>query len=293
MEETTRKLLIYLIFPLVAFAALSTIAEREVLPDHLLRVSFLDVGQGDSVLIRTFEGNDVLIDGGPSDAVLSELGRNLPFFERTLDAVILTHPHSDHVSGLVDVLKRYRVKAIYLPEFADAESSDYQALLMLAEEKGIRKTYLRTGQRVWLDSATVFDVLSPEGKVAGAVTDKSSGEGKGINDGSLVGRLSFGKTRFLFTADAGAPVEAFMNGHFELKADVLKVGHHGSNTSSSVEFLDKVKPAYAVIEVGENRYGHPSEETLKRIEAAGAMVLRTDHDGTVTFTSDGFQVKGE
>lgn len=287
MEESTKRLVLFFLFPLLVVAGLVYIANKELRPDYIMTVSYYDVGQGDATLIETYQGNQVLIDGGPSDAVLSKLGADLPFYDRSLDAVILTHPHADHLSGLLDVLKRYRVERILMPRFTEAESSEFREFLRLADEKKIPIDYLRTGQRIYLDAATVFDVLSPQDNVMGAVTDKSSGEGKGVNDGSLVGRLSFGKTKFFFAADAGASVENFLDNHFSLTADVLKVGHHGSSSSSSTEFLDKVKPAYAVIEVGENRYGHPSEETLKRIEAAGVMVLRTDREGTIKFSSDG------
>ncbi|MGE5392931.1 MAG: ComEC/Rec2 family competence protein [Candidatus Saccharibacteria bacterium] len=290
METGTKRIIKYLLCPLLIAAGLVGVAAREFKPDYLLHVSFYDVGQGDAALVRTFEGNQILIDGGPSDAILSRLGSDLPFYDRSIEAVILTHPHADHLSGLVDVLRRYRVRRILMPEFKDADSAAFREFLGTAQEKRVPIVFLKTGERVYLDDATVFDVLSPQGSVLGAVTDQSSGEGKGVNDGSLVGRLSFGQTRFLFEADAGANVESSLAGRYDLQADVLKVAHHGSAYASSSGFLAQVRPRYAVIEVGKNNYGHPADEVLDNLKKAGVTVLRTDQDGTVKFTSDGGSV---
>ena len=289
MEATTKNLLRFLILPLVVLAVVLFVADRQVRPDFLLHVDFFDVGQGDSMFIQTYLGNQIVIDGGPSDQVLSELGKVMPFFDRWIDMLVLTHPHADHVTGLTDILKRYAVKKVLLPE-EKFSSAVYQEFLDLIEKKHIEKIYAQTGERVWLDPATVFDVYSPP---AGQIDETKGSDAFGnnsmdVNDTSIVGKLSFGKTRFLFMGDAGFAVEQELIPEFNLQADVLKVGHHGSRYSSSAEFLQAVSPKYAVIEVGaKNTYGHPTQQTLDALAAVHAQIFRTDVDHTVEFTSDG------
>jgi competence protein ComEC len=289
METKTKNLLWWLILPLACLTTAVFVALTQTQPDFLLHAHFYDVGQGDGTMIQTYLGHQIVIDGGPSNAILKDLGHDLPFFDRTIDLLILTHPHADHVTGLVDILKRYKVKTVLLPDVL-FNSSAYQEFLKLIDEHHVQKIYAHTGQRIWLDPATVFDVYFP----ASGETDITQGaDGFGqaatdVNDTSIVGKLSFGKTRILFTGDAGTNIEHSLIGRFNLQADILKVGHHGSKYSTQPEFLQAVAPKFGVIEVGAgNTYGHPTPQTLDNLAVAHVQTLRTDQDHNIEFISDG------
>lgn len=288
MEKTPEKFLKYVSLPLFLATILAVVAYSNMRPDFLMHVSFYDVGQGDSIFIKTYMGNQILIDGGPTDKVLANLGDDLPFYDRTIDLIILTHPHADHVSGLVDVLKRYKVKMVLLPEVA-FHSSAFDEFLKLVDEKRIPKIYARVGQRIFLDQGTVMDIYWPNKKSE----NKNFREGfeqtsSSLNDTSIVAKLSFGKTKILFTGDASASVEQTLLPLFNLDSDLLKVGHHGSRFSTSAEFLAEVTPEYAVIEVGDkNKYGHPTPQTLENLNKVAAKIFRTDQNQTIRFVSDG------
>lgn len=246
-----------------------------------LRVAFLDVGQGDAILIESPTGNQLLIDGGPGNAVLPELGRVLPFYDRSLDGVLLSHPNLDHLSGFLEVLKRYDVgydlesgRAHTIPEYAEFER--------LVAEHGVRRELVRRGTTIDLGGGAILEILSPEER------DLFT---KDLNDTMVVARLTYGDTAFLFTGDMERGLEArLVASGDDLTAQVLKVGHHGSKTSSSEALLAAIDPEYAVIEVGKNSYGHPNGDVLARLASFGAQVLRTDTDGTVIFESDGQQI---
>jgi len=265
---------------------------------QFLEVVFFDIGQGDSILIKTPSGHDILIDGGPDSTVLSKLGRNLPFYDHTIDLMILTHAHSDHVAGLVDVLKRYNVEKM-LYTGVDHGSPDFIEWENLIEQKGIEMTMPVAGQ-VYQFEEVELEILYP-------FEDISAKEIKDLNDTSIVTRLEYQDTSFLLTGDASVEIEKelveFCNQdrsgdlsypqqqRCELQSDVLKVGHHGSKYSSFLEFLQVVDPEYAVIQSGEgNKFGHPHRLVLKRLEGLGIEVLRNDEVGDVEFLSDGKKV---
>lgn len=257
---------------LAAFAALAKDQQ-----DDFVTMRFFDVGQGDAIYIRTAEGNDILIDGGPGDAVLGKLGEAMPFNDRTIELVILTHPHADHVSGLVEILKRYSVKNILMPESV-YDSATYGRFLELAKEKQIRTILPKLGQRIFFDRETVFDVYFPIiGKFAKPPSD--------INDVSIVGKMSFGKSNILLTGDAGQDIEKLMLAlGLPLDSEILKVGHHGSRHSTSPEFVEAVSPEDSVISVGKgNSYGHPHPEVLGVLASLTPEVLRTDEKGDIVF----------
>jgi competence protein ComEC len=282
METKTQNLLVYLILPLFLLTSAVFIANKQATPDYLMHVDFLDVGQGDSMFIQTYLGNQIVIDGGPSDKVLSELSKKMPFWDHTIDMLILTHPDADHSAGLIDVLKRYEVKKVMLTKMT-ASTATYQQFIKLVDEEGAEKIYAEMGQRIWLDSATVFDVLYPPSGVENS--------GLSTNNTGIIGKLTFGKTKVLFTADDDTIIEDTIRSEFDLHADILKVGHHGSKYSNSLEFIKAVAPRYGVIEVGANNtYGHPTEETLGNLAAANVEVFRTDLNKTIEFTSDGFSL---
>jgi competence protein ComEC len=284
MDTQTKNILKLLILPLMLVAALVNYYAQASQPDYLMHLDFLDIGQGDSILITTYRGNQVLIDGGPGDAVMEQLGKRIPIYDRTIDLVMLTHAHADHFEGLISVLEGYDVKRIMLPDI-DYSASAYNGFKAAMEDEGAEITYAVQGQRIWLDDATVFDVLSPKFTETFTVPKKYD-----LNDSSIVGMLIFGRTRVLFTGDAGFEQEAELLPGFDLNADLLKVGHHGSKTSTSREFLAEVTPEFAVIQLGKNKYGHPSPEALARLAEIGALVFRTDESPDLEFTSDGSKI---
>jgi len=286
MEIQTKNIIKLLILPLALVAAIVFHYGHDSRPEYLLRVSFLDVGQGDAILITTHQGNRVLIDGGPGDSVLEELGKDVPIYDKTIDMVILSHAHADHFEGLTAVLKRYQVRRIMLPNL-DYSSSAYDSFKAAMANEGAEVTYAVQGQRAWLDEATAFDVLSPK-----FTQPFDPPKNYDINDSSVVAMLTFGTTKILFTGDAGFEQEAELLPQFDLDADLLKVGHHGSKSSTSREFLAEVTPLFAVIQSGEgNRYGHPSPEALARLAEVGAQIYRTDSGQRLEFVSDGSSIR--
>jgi len=247
-----------------------------------LTVSYFDVGQGDAELIRTPSAQNILIDGGPDKTVEQKLGSTLPFYDKTIDLMILTHPHADHLDGLIGVLKNYSVKRVFLPEMKN-ETSGYKEFLRIAQEKNIPVEYVTQGKRVTLGSFAALDILAP-------YDDEQSKTD--INNASIVAKITYQKTRFMFTGDAEKPEEEHIaRDRDDLTSDVLKVGHHGSKTSTSEEFLTEVHPSIAVISVGKNnKYSHPDREIIHRLEKNNITVYRTDEDGDITIKSDGAHV---
>jgi len=243
-----------------------------------LVVTALDVGQGDALLIETPDGRRVLVDGGPSPrAVVEELSEELPFWERTLDLVVLTHPQEDHLAGLIEVVERYDVRrALATPRAADTAA--YREWRSLLRREGVPYDEARPGQSVDLGSGARLDVLAPG---PGAL---AAGE---ANDASLVLKLSWGGVSFLLAGDIQATGEAaLLRSGVDLSATVLKVAHHGAATSTGEAFLRAVRPSVAVVSVGEgNPFGHPTASVLERL--SGALVLRTDEHGTLRLETDG------
>ncbi|MFH1233772.1 MAG: ComEC/Rec2 family competence protein [Patescibacteria group bacterium] len=249
-------------------------------PNNQLEVDFLDVGQGDSILIKAPTGQNILIDGGPDRKVIKKLGENLNWWDKQIDLMVLTHPHDDHVSGLIDVLKRYKVKEIAYTGAAH-NSPNYLAWLKLAREQKIKLTIIDRPQTIKLSNNCWMETIYPQENLLGI-------EMENLNNSSLVFKLVYGKTKFLFVGDLEEPIESkLLDSKVDLSADVLKVGHHGSDTSSSQKFLEKVKQQIAVIEVGKNNdFGHPNLRIIKRLERLGSQVLRTDQLGTIRLISD-------
>lgn len=247
-----------------------------------LSISFLDVGQGDAILIETPDGIDVLVDGGPGSAVLSELSTALGAFDRTIDMVVATHPDADHIGGLIDVLERYDVGMILMTE-REGESNAARAYQEAARAEGAQIVYAAQGQRFTLGARTTIDILFPSGDV----TDMES------NASSIVARLSYGETDVLLTGDAPKQTEAELLDVYGvgLQSEILKVGHHGSRTSSSEEFIEMVAPTYAIISAGkDNSYGHPHQEVVDTLLVHGANVYATA-DERVTFVTDGVNLR--
>jgi len=267
--------------PLLVLAVLASTAAA-TMPDDKLRVSFLDVGQGEAILIQK-GSQQVLVDGGPSPQLLAlELGERMPFWDRTIELVVLSHPHADHITGLVEVMQRYRVERVLYPE------SDYglpicREWLGLIGEKDIEYTIARAGQEIDLGDGVTMKVLNPPATLL-------SGTNSDINNNSVVLNLSDGEVSFLLTGDIEREAEfGLIARGSDLSVTVLKAGHSGSKTSTTPEFLAEVSPVAAVISVGENSYGHPSGEVIDRLEAevGKEYIYRTDQQGTIEFITDG------
>lgn len=243
----------------------------------VLTLTALDVGQGDALLIQTPSGFQALIDGGPDGAVLRELGRVLGPGDRSIDLVVLTHPQADHVAGLVKTLQRYRVgSVVFGPGRSSAGAAQAWLQAMRAEGADVRR--LTAPATIALGDAQLEVLWPPPG--AG---------GENLNRASLVLRLRYEGVTMLLTGDIEAETEGdLVASKLDLRADVLKVAHHGSRTSTTQPWLDAVRPDVAVISVGEgNRFGHPAPEVVERLEASGARVYRTDANGRITIATDG------
>jgi competence protein ComEC len=245
----------------------------------------LDVGQGDAILAQ--EGNmQILIDGGPGGAVLERLGEIMPPDDRTIELVVLTHPHSDHVAGLNAVLGRYTVGRILKTDVTAASAVDR------AFEREILKLGIPVDDPKAVSQEKVggmsFDVLHYED--ASDLAKKHKGSDDGLNDSSIVGMLSFGARKFLLMGDATQAVEDSLRRERGdgLMADFIKIGHHGSAYSTSSDFLASVAPAYAAVSLGaKNSYGFPAWRVLRLLEQSSVVVYRTDTDGTVAAVTDG------
>lgn len=255
-------------------------------PDGLLHVHVLDVGQGDAILIVAPGGQRMLVDAGAGrSAVLAELGRRLPPWDRRLDVVLLSHPDADHVGGMAAVLERYEVGWLVEPE-VEHETPDaaaWRAAGRRERASGAEHAFGASGGRIWLDEAAgvVAEILWPPPGPAPAGAD--------VNERSLVLRLGWGRSRLLLTGDIEQGTEAaLVSADAGLEAGLLKVAHHGSDTSTTEAFLQAVSPRLALISVGaDNRFGHPDPDVLGRLEASGAQVARTDIDGAVEVVGDG------
>lgn len=247
-----------------------------------LEVIFFDIGQGDAIFIETPKGQQILIDGGPDSTILEKLSREMPFYDRTLDLIILTHPEQDHLAGLLEVLKSYKIDNILWTGII-RETAEWQEWISLIEEEGAKVKIARANQRVILqENPPVFiEILYPFESLEGQ-------KFKNSNDTSIVASLVFADNSFLFTGDITRKVELkLVNQEACLDAEVLKVAHHGSKTSSSQEFLERVRPKIAIIQAGnDNRYGHPHPEVLANLKKFDIEILRTDQDGDIKIISN-------
>lgn len=254
------------------------LAELSEAAKQPLSVHYLDIGQGDSILLKS-EGLNVLIDAGErgnGERILSYLEAQ---GVKSLDYVIATHPHSDHIGSMADVLKGIPVANVIMPRLAQKNTPTtkiYESFLQAVKTSGAKVIAAAPGQ-TYEGGRAVMTVLGP------------CQQDDDLNNMSVVVRLDFGSTSFLFTGDAETPSEAAMlKKGMDVHADVLKMGHHGSRTSSGKSFLEQVSPAFCVISCGiGNDYGHPHEETLEKLKKRGITPFRTDQDGTIVVGSDG------
>jgi competence protein ComEC len=244
-----------------------------------LKVYFLNIGQGDAIFIEAPYGNQMLIDGGADKAVLRELGKVMPFFDRSIDVVMETHPDADHIGGLPAVLNRFDV-GVFLEPGVSSDNTIDEEIARIRETKNIESIRAREGMRINLRGGAVFDVLFPNVDVTRFET----------NTASIVGKLVFGSTTVMFTGDSPQSIEKYLVVRYgeRLKSDILKAGHHGSRTSSSREFVESVRPQFVIISAGlNNRYGHPHAEVISLFEEKKSDIVTTAKEGTIRFVSDG------
>ncbi|OGH87569.1 MAG: hypothetical protein A3J93_03530 [Candidatus Magasanikbacteria bacterium RIFOXYC2_FULL_42_28] len=248
--------------------------------DKNFQVIFLNIGQGDSALIKFRNGEKMLVDCGPNNTVLARLSTYLSFFDRTIDYLVVTHPDLDHYGGCVDVLRRYKVKNII--ENGDTKNDSYfREWQNLADVEGAKR-FIQTERHATEIGGTKIDWLAPD---QGVIVDNPDS-----NNRSIVFKLTDDKKSFLLTGDAEMPLEnallkkycATLSACPALQSEYLKVGHHGSDSSSGAEWLSTIAPKVGIVSVGKNKFGHPSLRVMRNLQRVGAGILRTDEIGDIT-----------
>ncbi len=247
-----------------------------------LRMTYVDVGQGDATIIQTPYHQNILIDAGPDRSIISALGKSLDFGDRVIDLAIITHPQADHMGGMLTILKRYHVNHIITSDMP-YQSTMWQELVAYIQDQQIPVSFITTEDQIQLADDLKLKFLWPDIHKIDVQTIQET------NDGCVITELVFGQNKFLSTCDASSAIEKQLAQGLLLEdVDVLKVGHHGSKTATAPEFLAIVKPEVAVIMVGrDNTYGHPHSQTISALAQAGAAVYRTDEMGDIHLVSDG------
>ncbi|PIP21369.1 MAG: hypothetical protein COX39_03355 [Candidatus Nealsonbacteria bacterium CG23_combo_of_CG06-09_8_20_14_all_40_13] len=246
-------------------------------PNSNLHIFFFDVGQGDAILVQQ-KSTQILIDGGPDNKILSKLGRAMPFYDKDIEYMLLTHPHSDHLSGLIDVIKSYHVKSILMTD-AVHTTLEYLEFLKQIKDKNIPTSMAKTGEKISLENNVELDILYP---------DKPVAQVDNLNNTSIVSQLKYDKFTVIFPGDAEKSILDQLAQKYgnNLASNVLKVPHHGSKNGLSSSFFNKVSPELVIISVGKNnQFGHPSPQLLKFFE--NIKVLRTDEKGDIELETNG------
>lgn len=275
------QLIVIIVFAIIAIV--STYFNKGKLEPSIVKgngnieISYLDVGQGDSIYIKVNDF-DILIDAGPRSDVnklMKQLGeKNIDDFE----IVIATHPHEDHIGGMTKVFEKYKVENFYMPKITH-NTKTFENMIKEVSNKGLKPKVIKEGTTIELGEGAKIDVYSP-------IKDSYDN----LNNYSPIMKLTFGNNKFIFTGDAEIEVEKDVLSKYldRLKGDVIKFGHHGSSTSSSTEFIKAISPKYGIISCGvDNSYGHPHKETVRLIKEQNIKAYRTDTQGQITLTSDG------
>ncbi|MAF14289.1 MAG: hypothetical protein CMI53_05385 [Parcubacteria group bacterium] len=277
MRSNVKKIIISLFAILIATFMIITYVIFLASKPSDLKFYVFDIGQGDAMLIRTPSHHNILIDGGPDNSVVYKLGEYLPFYDRTIDLMILSHPHTDHLAGLNEVLARYKVKHI-LTTGIFYKSAFYAAWLNSILEKNIFMEIVTKSKKIFLGETELNIILPNQNYI--------NQEIKNLNNASIVIKLNFASTSIMLTGDYED--EESLVGVHDLNADILKVGHHGSHNANSFEFLSAVNPAYATISSGvDNKFGHPHLSTLNDLSSLEVKVFNTALAGDIIFSSDG------
>jgi competence protein ComEC len=242
--------------------------------NNKLKIVFFNIGQGDAIMISQGQ-NQILIDGGVNgQREMEKLGRYVPFWDRKIEIIIATHPDQDHIGGLIDVMKNYEIGKI-IDNGVQSDSQVYEKYLEIIREKNIERLKGKSGVNIKIEKANL-EIIYP-----GDVLENNP---KNTNADSIVAKLIYGESSFLFTGDFPIEKEAnIFNSGVDLSAKVLKISHHGSKNATSEEFINKVEPVEAIISVGKNSYGHPAQELLNRLKAKGISIFRTDEEGDVRY----------
>ncbi|WP_352404471.1 ComEC/Rec2 family competence protein [Sporanaerobacter acetigenes] len=255
-------------------------AKQGTIKTETLKVHYIDVGQGDSIFIQLPNGQTSLIDGGPGSSSKTVVNYLKKQNVKKIDYLVVTHPHEDHIGGLPEVIKNFDIGKIYMPEVTHTTKA-FENLLLAIKNKGKKITITKAGD-VLIDEKNIkYEALAP-----------NSGSYDNLNNYSIVLKLKYKNNAFLFMGDAEKPSEdEILAAGYDIKADVIKVGHHGSNSSSGGKFITNVSPKHAVVSCGKgNSYGHPHKETVNRFIGNNIKLYRTDRDGTIIFTSDGNKI---
>ncbi len=281
-----RRLLLF-IFTILFLFMILVFFEFSRFDDRKLHMVFCDIGQGDAIYIRTPENADILIDGGPNSAVLDCLSRNMPFWDRTIDMVIMTHPDADHSTGLIDVINRYKVMSFYT-ESVPGTTGIFKVLEATLADKNLSASFLTDQDKFREKSGFSMEVLWPTQDAIERISQNKSDPS--LNDVSVVTLVKYGKFKALLTGDAGKAVESVVDDEAG-DIDVLKVPHHGSGTGFDEAFLAITKPELAVISVGKNnRYHHPAKNILDMLKANNVKTIRTDISGEFSLETDGIHI---
>lgn len=248
-----------------------------------LKVKFLDVGQGDAEFIETPDKKQILVDGGPDLSILEKIGREMAFYDRYIDLVILSHPEADHLNGLIEVLKRYQIGAV-ITNGVIRETSQYKEFMDTIKAKRIPVYIAKSGGEIDFNENIKIDILYPSENLKGKILSDS-------NNSSIVAKLIYNNFETIFTGDIEKSVEnKLVESEIDLNSDILKIAHHGSKTSTSEEFLKAVNALVAIIEVGkDNKYGHPHQEVLDRLK--NLRIFQTGKDGDIEILSDGINYR--
>lgn len=276
---TTYFFIIIFVF-IILFFDFSFISKKHFNTNNKMLVHYIDVGQGDSILIQVNNKN-LLIDAGPKnnkENLLSYLDSlDLP----KLDYIIATHPHEDHIGNMSSIINKYKLGKFYAPK-VEHTTSDFEKMVESLITKNLKINVIKTDiDTIDLGEGTKVTILSPFNE-----------EYSNLNDYSPIIKIEYGNNSFLFTGDAEKEIEKeLLTKNSNIKADVLKIGHHGSSTSTSAAFLKAVNPDIAVISLGvDNKYGHPHPQTTNLLNSNNTLVYRTDIDGTIVLSSDGIEI---
>ncbi len=262
----------------ILISALLAYFHFEKLSHGQLHVYFLDIGQGDSILLKTPSDKLILVDGGPDNEILTELNDVLSFFERRIDLMVLTHPHSDHIEGLIPVLEKFDVGAVLITGVS-CKNAYYDVFLDKIFDENATIYFADDNSDFYFDDGVFIDVLYPFFEIRGETFEN-------LNNSSIIMKISYKNHEILLAGDAESKIEdELVLSGADLDADLFKASHHGSKTANSYDFLKAVTPSCAVISCGtDNDFKHPHEETLEIFSTFGVKVLRTDLDGRVEFT---------
>ena len=302
-----KKIVSSTLISLLLLGGVFVVGEKQKLPDGKLHIVFCNVGQGDAIYIKTPKGNDILVDGGPDDKVLGCLSSHMPFWDRDLEMVVLSHPQADHLTGLILVASRYSL-SYFITSPAGNTTLGYKKLVDLIKNNGVRVKNVYTGEIIDFGDGVIFKVVWPEEKWAKSKVDLASGQNFGsllqgineevlgaetidkeLNDFSTMILVQMNEFDVLLSGDGDSRIDDMvLADNLFPTIEVLKVPHHGSKTAMTEKFIQAIHPNLAVISVGkDNKYGHPVLSTLEQIQNTGTKILRTDQKGEIEVVSDG------